>query len=354
MELRLQGTRVTGIQPHGQVFISYKREEVNVARRVKEALEDAGYSVWWDKDLQCGQQWHERIDSALGAAHCVVVLWSSLAIESPWVRHEASQAIARKVYAPARIDGVALVSPFDRVQYADLFNWSDESKPVGFDSLLSEVKRLLPKPHERLWKFLRNSAWTIGSLVFATAALSSLYELRRSTEDQIVTLAQIPGPLRAISPRLEATSKAMNNVVENVQGSLTPKLRFNYSLSIGADKGGWFQIENIGAGVAEITDIRFKYKGEAKKTDAKTLATLGKPFNLSAFDLRKGDLVSPGSPVTVYWTPPRYIEPKLVCPEDRARKTFFEDFDLEIDYRSFFGYMATLKLVYESPNKLNC
>lgn len=50
----------------------------------------------------------------------------------------------------------------------------------------------------------------------------------------------------------------MNNVIQNVQGSLTPKLRFNYSLSIGADKGGWFQIENFGADVAEITDIRFK------------------------------------------------------------------------------------------------
>ena len=79
-----------------------------------------------------------------------------------------------------------------------------------------------------------------------------------STEDQIAALAQIPSPLKAISPRLDETSKAMNNVIQNVQGSLTPKLRFNYSLSIGADKGGWFQIENFGADVAEITDIRFK------------------------------------------------------------------------------------------------
>ena len=345
---------MTSTQEQGQVFISYKREEVEIARRLKEALESSGYTVWWDKKLQCGQQWHEKIDLALEQASCIVVLWSSLSINSPWVRHEASQAIARKIYTPARIDGVALVSPYDRVQYADLFNWSTDSVPVGFDSLLSQVRRLLPKPHQQAWRFLRRNTWTIASLVFAVAAVYSLYELTMSTKEQISTLAQIPGPLKAISPRLDATSKAMDSVVQNVQGSLVPKLRFNYSLSIGADKGGWFQIENIGAGVAEIVDIRFKYKGETKKTDAETLSGLGKPFRLSAFDVRKGDLVAPGSPITIYWTPPRYIDPKFVCPEDKARKVFFEDFDLEVDYKSFFGYKDTLKLVYVSPNKLNC
>lgn len=338
----------------GQVFISYKREEVDIARRLKEALESSGYTVWWDKNLQCGQQWHERIDLALEQACSVVVLWSARSINSPWVRHEASQAIARKVYTPVRIDNVPLGSPYDRVQYADLFNWSGDSIPVGFDSLLSQVKRLLPKPHQRVSRFLRQNIWTIASLFFATAALYSLHDLTKRAKDQISTLEQIPGPLKAISPRLETTSKAMESVVQNVQGSLVPKLRFNYSLSIGVDKGGWFQIENIGAGVAEIVDIRFRYKGETKNTDAETLAGLGKPFRLSAFDLRKGDLVAPGSPITIYWTPPRNIDPKLVCPEDKARKAFFEDFDLEIDYKSFFGLKDSLKLVYTSPNKLNC
>lgn len=85
------------------VFISFKTEESPTADRLQQVLSAKGYNVWWHEKLQCGHAWHADIDDALQAAGCVVVLWSPRSMASEWVKHEASQAIARRVYAPARL-----------------------------------------------------------------------------------------------------------------------------------------------------------------------------------------------------------------------------------------------------------
>ena len=58
----------------GYIFISYKREEVSKARQVRQALRGEHLNVWWDENLQGGQQWAEEIDNALLNATVVVVL----------------------------------------------------------------------------------------------------------------------------------------------------------------------------------------------------------------------------------------------------------------------------------------
>jgi hypothetical protein len=35
--------------------------------------------VWFDEEIQCGQQWASIIDEKLASAGCVVVLWSDAA-----------------------------------------------------------------------------------------------------------------------------------------------------------------------------------------------------------------------------------------------------------------------------------
>jgi hypothetical protein len=88
----------------GHIFISYKREDVVQARQVRQALRAEGFHVWWDEDLQGGQQWAAAIDSALLDASVVVVLWSPLSVQSDWVKHEASIAKSRRILVPATID----------------------------------------------------------------------------------------------------------------------------------------------------------------------------------------------------------------------------------------------------------
>jgi len=99
-----------------QVFISFKSEERDAADLLHRTLTAQGYNVWWQEKLQCGHVWHAEIDEALRAASAVIVLWSPAAMKSEWVKHEASQAIARQVYAPTRIAPMKIESPFDRVQ----------------------------------------------------------------------------------------------------------------------------------------------------------------------------------------------------------------------------------------------
>lgn len=72
------------------IFLSYAREDAAKAKRIADALEDVGHSVWWDRHLHAGSRFTAEIDRALKSADVVVVLWSKSSIESAWVQDEAA------------------------------------------------------------------------------------------------------------------------------------------------------------------------------------------------------------------------------------------------------------------------
>src|SRR4029079_4052380 len=88
----------------GSIFISFKSEERAIAAQLKNVLEDRHFDVWWAEDIQCGQRWSEELDRAALSARIIFVMWSPRAMASQGVRHEASQAIARAIYTPIRIE----------------------------------------------------------------------------------------------------------------------------------------------------------------------------------------------------------------------------------------------------------
>ena len=61
-----------------EVFVSYKREDEPRVGRLVRALEDAGFSVWWDRGLGGGESWRAQIQTALDAAKCVLVVWTQI------------------------------------------------------------------------------------------------------------------------------------------------------------------------------------------------------------------------------------------------------------------------------------
>ena len=111
-----------GDKSRGDVFLSYKREEVKNAERVRACLEESGFTVWWDRDIQCGQVWSEVLDNAVKRTGCIVVLWSMQSVRSRWVMHEASSAFDRGVYAPVRIDLCDIEAPYNRIQATDILH----------------------------------------------------------------------------------------------------------------------------------------------------------------------------------------------------------------------------------------
>ena len=58
------------------IFLSYKREDEAHAAKLARALEEEGFSVWWDRSLVPADSWHNQIQAALDAAKCVVVIWT--------------------------------------------------------------------------------------------------------------------------------------------------------------------------------------------------------------------------------------------------------------------------------------
>jgi hypothetical protein len=82
------------------IFISYKREEQATARKVANALESEGWTVWWDPKLRAGEIFDDVIEKALNEAKCVIVLWSKLSVNPEYVKAEATYALEHKKLVP--------------------------------------------------------------------------------------------------------------------------------------------------------------------------------------------------------------------------------------------------------------
>jgi hypothetical protein len=131
------------------IFLSYSREDIRAAELLAKALEQAGWSVWWDRRVAAGQDFAELIERELTGAKCVIVLWSASSIESKWVRSEATEADNRGILVPATLNpAVQIPLLFRRLQVADLSGWNGSSADPRFAALATDVaeKASLAKP----------------------------------------------------------------------------------------------------------------------------------------------------------------------------------------------------------------
>jgi hypothetical protein len=122
------------------VFLSYARDDRDVAAGVARALERQGFSVWWDPHVDPGRRYDEVIEDALAEAGCAVVLWSSASIVSKWVRAEAEEAGTRDVLIPVLIEDVKLPLAHRTVQAARLVGWSGDETDADFVKLVAAIR----------------------------------------------------------------------------------------------------------------------------------------------------------------------------------------------------------------------
>lgn len=125
------------------IFISYSSKNRPTAQRLADALSAQGWSVWWDREIQTGQVYHQVIEQALHEAKAVVVLWSAESVGSEWVKNEAAVAAERGVLLPANLDGMRLPLEFRARQTADLQGWDGDASHEGFAALCRGLSRLL-------------------------------------------------------------------------------------------------------------------------------------------------------------------------------------------------------------------
>jgi hypothetical protein len=124
------------------VFLSYARGDFDEARRFAARLTSSGYSLWFDENLPAHRAYSEVIEEQLEAARSVVVLWSSDAVASHWVRSEANRGRELGRLVQIRLDDARLPMPFDQIQCADLRQWDGDPDAPGWRSVMTGIADL--------------------------------------------------------------------------------------------------------------------------------------------------------------------------------------------------------------------
>ena len=109
------------------VFISYAREDQELARALATELEAAGYTTWWDTELRSGEDFYEVILSALSTAKAAIVIWSTHSVKSAFVRDEARYAMHHNKFIPIKTPELDVMDiPFGfQSQHTDLISDRD-------------------------------------------------------------------------------------------------------------------------------------------------------------------------------------------------------------------------------------
>jgi formylglycine-generating enzyme required for sulfatase activity len=126
-----------------EIFISYKRDEQPTARKLANALERQGWTVWWDPKLRAGEHFDEVIEKALRESKCVVVMWSKLSVSSRYVKDEATYALKRGKLVPVAIEEVELPFRFDGIHTPVLAKWDGSDDFPEFKKLVDDIKAII-------------------------------------------------------------------------------------------------------------------------------------------------------------------------------------------------------------------
>lgn len=127
------------------VFISYKRDERAIVGAIANRLEALKVSVWFDAELRSGTSFDAEIAQQVRAARCVLVCWSPGAVESDWVRSEATIGRQRGVLAAALLKPCDLPPPFNLVHANDLQAGATHANPEWIATLV-RIGELVGRP----------------------------------------------------------------------------------------------------------------------------------------------------------------------------------------------------------------
>lgn len=125
------------------LFLSYARDDEPSARRLANALEHRGYTIWWDALIEGGAAYSRSIAEALETADAVLVLWSARSIESDWVRDEAGQGRERHRLVPLSIDGSMPPLGFRQYQVIDVSRWHGRRNAPEIASIERAIEAVL-------------------------------------------------------------------------------------------------------------------------------------------------------------------------------------------------------------------
>lgn len=126
-----------------EVFVSYARSTQDQARLIATALRAEGCEVWLDDALPAHRAYADVIEERLRGAKAIVVIWSSDAVKSQWVRAEADFARKAGTLVQLSIDGAIPPLPFNQIHCAQLAGWDGDSNAIGWRNILDSIRDLI-------------------------------------------------------------------------------------------------------------------------------------------------------------------------------------------------------------------
>lgn len=133
-----QGIRAP-VGGHGRyVFVSYTRQNDDIARRVREQLDRDRIGRWdYGDSPRAPSDYQPEIDKAIRRCHLMVVLLTPAWLQSPDCRHEASLAAALKKRCLWLLCGD--LEPPEPVQDRDRFDFRSDHQEPALQRLAAEI-----------------------------------------------------------------------------------------------------------------------------------------------------------------------------------------------------------------------
>ena len=172
------------------IFLSYAREDADIAAELAHHLESRGYRVWWDSRLLAGTGYRAEISEKIDSARKFVVIWSPHSIKSPFVIDEASQALEQGKLIPVSVRGTQAPLGFRQIHTLFLRTVGDHT-----DDIVAAIEGRAPttsgrapsagrkrRPGSRRWLKIAGAIAGIAAIALISATLL----LDRFKIDQII------------------------------------------------------------------------------------------------------------------------------------------------------------------------
>ncbi len=127
------------------VFVSYARSDKARVAPLVAAIEARGWTVWWDPEIDAGQQFDDQIEAELKAAKAVLVVWTPTSVSSRWVRGEAREAADRGTLVPVRFESASLPMDVRAIHTTELDGWGGDPQSAPFQALLRSLTAMIAR-----------------------------------------------------------------------------------------------------------------------------------------------------------------------------------------------------------------
>jgi DNA-binding response OmpR family regulator len=128
------------------LFLSYSRQDLAKIESLAAVLQQAGWSVWWDRHIKTGTSFDKVIEQALTNSRAVIVAWSKNSVDSDWVRAEAAYALESNKLLPLRLDEAPPPLRFINMQTVNFCSWDGSCADKAFCTLIADLSHMIGAP----------------------------------------------------------------------------------------------------------------------------------------------------------------------------------------------------------------